>query len=853
MRFLLLAFWLGLFSVSLHAAPFTVTDIRLDGLQRVSAGTVFEAFPITAGDSVDDERLAEATRRLFSEGLFEDISLYRDGGILILRLVELPTITAIAIEGNKAIQTEALMDGLKQSGLAEGYVLKRATLERISLELERQYVAQGRYDASIVTEVVPLPRNRVELKIDVDEGNIATIEHINIVGNEVFPDEELLGALALQSTNFWSWYSSDNKYSREKLGGDLETLRSYYLDRGYIRFNIESTQVSVSPDKKGVYITVNVSEGEVYSIRDVKLAGELIVDESELTRLYLVKDGDVFSRRRVTYTSDLMTKRLGNEGYTFAKVNGIPKIDDDERLVDMTFFVEPGKRTYVRSIQFAGNDGTRDEILRREMIQMEGGWASTDKIESGKNRLNQLGYFKAVNVETPPVPGTDDMIDVKYTVEEQLSGSLNFNVGYAAGSGMILGASISQNNFMGSGNQMSLGVQKTDTVQSYNFSYLNPYYTIDGVSRGFNVFYRETDFENLSTVSDYQTNTYGGNVTFGYPISRQQRLSFAIGYANTEMFTGVSVPAEILDFVDKEGNLFNEYTLGLTWRYSSLNRGLFPTAGMEHKVKADISVPGSDLTYYKTSYTSNYYFPITNNDWVVRLRTDLGYGDGFGDLERLPFFKNFRAGGIGSVRGYQINSLGPKGLPEYSVVDVAQVDAAGDVIYETDNLGRPVTDTSAPQVIYVRDVDGGATAITNPSGFVPAYETDSSGAVVTAPFFRESERALGGNMLVEGSLELIFPTPFIEDRRSVRSVVFLDAGNTFTDECYVPSDQDLPTFTSHPYCENGLSADKIRLSTGVGLTWVTAIGPLTFTYSIPLNEKEGDRTEGFEFTLGQVF
>jgi outer membrane protein insertion porin family len=853
MRFLLLAFWLGLFSVSLHAAPFTVTDIRLDGLQRVSAGTVFEAFPITAGDSVDDERLAEATRRLFSEGLFEDISLYRDGGILILRLVELPTITAIAIEGNKAIQTEALMDGLKQSGLAEGYVLKRATLERISLELERQYVAQGRYDASIVTEVVPLPRNRVELKIDVDEGNIATIEHINIVGNEVFPDEELLGALALQSTNFWSWYSSDNKYSREKLGGDLETLRSYYLDRGYIRFNIESTQVSVSPDKKGVYITVNVSEGEVYSIRDVKLAGELIVDESELTRLYLVKDGDVFSRRRVTYTSDLMTKRLGNEGYTFAKVNGIPKIDDDERLVDMTFFVEPGKRTYVRSIQFAGNDGTRDEILRREMIQMEGGWASTDKIESGKNRLNQLGYFKAVNVETPPVPGTDDMIDVKYTVEEQLSGSLNFNVGYAAGSGMILGASISQNNFMGSGNQMSLGVQKTDTVQSYNFSYLNPYYTIDGVSRGFNVFYRETDFENLSTVSDYQTNTYGGNVTFGYPISRQQRLSFAIGYANTEMFTGVSVPAEILDFVDKEGNLFNEYTLGLTWRYSSLNRGLFPTAGMEHKVKADISVPGSDLTYYKTSYTSNYYFPITNNDWVVRLRTDLGYGDGFGDLERLPFFKNFRAGGIGSVRGYQINSLGPKGLPEYSVVDVAQVDAAGDVVYETDNLGRPVTDTSAPQVIYVRDVDGGATAITNPSGFVPAYETDSSGAVVTAPFFRESERALGGNMLVEGSLELIFPTPFIEDRRSVRSVVFLDAGNTFTDECYVPSDQDLPTFTSHPYCENGLSADKIRLSTGVGLTWVTAIGPLTFTYSIPLNEKEGDRTEGFEFTLGQVF
>ncbi|MEE3190720.1 MAG: outer membrane protein assembly factor BamA, partial [Pseudomonadota bacterium] len=425
MRFLLSVISLWLLSASLHAASFTVEDIRLEGLQRVSAGTVFSAFPIATGDTVDDARIAEATRALFREGFFEDIELYRDGNVLVVRMVELPTITSIEIEGNKAIQTEALMDGLKQSGLAEGLVFKRSTLERISLELERQYVAQGRYDAGIITDVEPLPRNRVALKINVDEGNVATIEHINIVGNEIFPDEELLGPLALQSTNFWSWYSSDNKYSREKLAGDLETLRSYYLDRGYIRFNIESTQVSVSPDKRGVYITVSVSEGELYNIRDVKLAGDLVVDEDELTRLYMVKEGDVFSRRRVTFTSDLMTKRLGNDGYTFAKVNGIPKIDDEERLVDMTFYVEPGKRTYVRSVQFSGNDGTRDEVLRREMIQMEGGWASTEKIEAGKNRLNQLGFFKTVNVETPAVPGTDDLIDVNYTVEEQLSGSLN--------------------------------------------------------------------------------------------------------------------------------------------------------------------------------------------------------------------------------------------------------------------------------------------------------------------------------------------------------------------------------------------------------------------------------------------
>lgn len=856
MRLLLSALCLWLVSLSLQVSAdpsaFTVEDIRLEGLQRVSAGTVFAAFPISSGDIVDSARLAEATRALFREGFFEDIELYRDNNVLVVRMVELPTITSIEIEGNKAIQTEALIDGLKQSGLAEGLVFKRSTLERISLELERQYVAQGRYDAGIVTKVEALPRNRVSLKIDVDEGNVATIEHINIVGNDIFSDDELLTPLALQSTNFWSWYSSDNKYSREKLAGDLEALRSFYLDRGYIRFNIESTQVSVSPDKRGVYITISVSEGQLYKIRSVKLAGDLVVDEGELTRLYMLKEDDVFSRRRVTFTSDLMTKRLGNEGYTFAKVNGIPKIDDDERLVDMTFYVEPGKRTYVRSIQFAGNDGTRDEVLRREMIQIEGGWASTEKIEAGKNRLNQLGFFKSVNVETPPVPGTDDLIDVKYTVEEQLSGSLNFNVGYAAGSGTILGASISQNNFLGSGNRMSLGVQRTDTVQSYNFSYLNPYYTIDGVSRGYNLFYRVTDFESLSTVSDYQTNTYGGNVTFGYPISRRQRLSFSLGYSNTEMFEGVTVPAEITDFIENEGNIFNEYQLGLSWRYSSLNRGLFPTAGMEHKVKADISVPGSDLTYYKANYTSNYYFPIAT-DWSVRLRADLGYGDGFGDLERMPFFKNFRSGGIGSVRGYQINSLGPKGLPDYVAVDLAETDAAGNVVYETDDLGRPVTSDSAPPVIYIKDADGGATAISNSEGFVPQYETDSSGSVVKAPFFRETERALGGNMLVESSLELIFPTPFIEDRSSVRSVLFFDAGNTFNSSCYVPSDPDIPNFNKHPFCEEGLKLDELRYSTGVGLTWITAIGPLTFTYSFPLNEKRGDRTEGFEFTLGQVF
>ena len=851
MRFLLLLLCV-VSSVVVHADSFEVSDIRLEGLQRVSAGTVFEAFPIVSGDMVDNETLSQASRELFRTGLFDDIKLLKDGSVLIVQVVELPTITKIDISGNKAIQTDMLLDGLKQSGLAEGLVFKRSTLERIAMELERQYVAQGRYDARITTEAEALPRNRVALNIKVKEGSVASIEHINIVGNERFTTAELLKQMQLKTTGFWSWYSSDNKYSREKLAADLETLRSYYLDRGYIRFNIESTQVSISPDKEGVYITINVSEGEVYTIKDLKFAGNLILPESDYERFLLLKEDDTFSRQRVTFSSELMSKRLGNEGYTFAKVDGIPKINDEDRTVDLTFFVEPGKRTYVRNINFTGNDSTVDEVLRREMLQMEGGWASTDKIDMGKTRLDQLGFFKHVNVDTPLVAGKDDMIDVNYNVEEQLSGSLNFNIGYAGGSGLILGASVSQNNFLGTGNRMSFGVQRNDYTQAYSFSYLNPYYTIDGVSRGFNLFYRKTDYSNMTMVSDYQTNVMGGNVTYGYPISNRQRLSFTIGASNTEVIPGSTVPYEITDFIDANGDDYDEFTFGLSWRYSSLNRGLFPTAGTEHKVSGDLAIPGSDLTWYKLGYTMNHYIPLSQ-EWALRFRTDLGYGNGYGDISGLPFYKNFRSGGIGSVRGWRINSLGPQGLPRYSTVNVASTDANGNVEYETDSLGMPIVDPTAPTTIYAVDENGDTVMINNPNQYKPKYEVANGGEVVTAPNYLYRLQALGGNVLVETSLELIFPLPFIEDRSSLRSVVFLDAGNAFTDKCYKPNDPDVPSLTEHPFCNEGIELDEMRISTGVGVTWITAIGPLTFTYSFPLNDKDKDRTEGFEFSLGQVF
>jgi outer membrane protein insertion porin family len=853
MRVLFFTCFFAVFSHLAAAESFVVSDIRVEGLQRISAGTVFEAFSIDVGESVDTQRLTTASKRLFKTGLFNDISLQRDGDVLIVQVVELPTITQLEIEGNQAITSEQLEDGLKQSGLAEGLVFKRSTLERISLELERQYVAQGRYDANIKTEVTALPRNRVGLVIEVDEGTVASIQHVNIIGNSEFSDEELLKTFQLQTSNFWSWYASDDKYAREKLSGDLEALRSYYLNRGYIRFNIESTQVSVSPDKKGVYITINVSEGDLYNVRELQLAGDLVLPEEELKRFYIINEGDVFSRQKVTLSSDLMIKRLGNDGYTFAKVDGIPTIDDETKEVDITFFVEPGKRTYVRRINFAGNESTLDDVLRREMLQMEGGWASTEKIEAGKKRLNQLGFFKGVNVETPAVGGADDLIDVNYSVEEQLSGSLNFNVGYAGGSGLIVGTSISQNNFLGTGNRMSLALQKNSTVQSYNFSFQDPYYTIDGVSRGFNLFYRKTDFSSQSFTSDFQTNTLGGNVSFGYPISNRERLSFTLGVSETDMFEGSTVPAEISDFIAERGDNFREYSLGSSWKWSNLNRGLFPTAGAQQSLSFDLAIPGSDLTYYKIGYKADYYIPL-DFDWSIRFRTELGYGDGFGDLNQLPFFKNFRAGGVGSVRGYRSSSLGPMGLPAYNLVDLVETDSAGNPIFETDGNGDPQVETDAPRSIFYENADGDLVRAINFESFAPVYIRDASnGSIVQAPAYVESASALGGNILIEGSTELIFPFPFVEDRSSLRSIFFLDAGNVFTDKCYTPNDVAAPNFNSHPFCDEGIDLSELRLSTGVGVTWVTAIGPLTFTYSFPLNDKEDDRTEGFEFSLGQVF
>lgn len=842
-------------SLSVQAnTQFVLQDIRLEGLQRVSAGTVFAQLDIERGSEVNAQELQVISRKLFKTGLFDDIQILRDGNVLILRFVELPTISKIEIKGNSAIPTDSLKSGLKAAELAPGYVFKRSTLERISLELERQYVSQGRYDAKVTTDVVRLPRNRVLLHVKVNEGNVAVIAQINIVGNQVFTNATLIKQFQLQTTNFWSWYNSDNKYSREKLSGDLETLRSYYLDRGYVRFSIESTQVSVAPDKKGVYITINVKEGERYTISSVELAGKLIVPKKELQERILIKPSEYFSRKKITLSSELMSVRLGNEGYTFAKVEGLPKIDDDKKEVALTFFVEPRRRNYVRAINFSGNEGTKDEVLRREMLQMEGGWASTEKIEAGKSRLNQLGYFKSVRVSTPAVAGTEDMIDVNYNVQEQLSGSLNFSIGYAQGSGVILGAKVSQKNLFGSGNQASIGVQKNQTFESLDISFLDPYYTVHGVSRGINLFYRKTDYAKLNILSDYQTDIKGGEISFGYPITLRQRISFSAGYRRVDIFSGSTIPVELDLFFKEKGKEFNEYTAGVYWRYSSLNKGLFPTDGSEHKVSLNMTVPGSDLTYYTLTYRTNFYFPIVADDWVIRLRTELGYGDGYGDDDSLPFFRLFRAGGLGSVRGYRMSSLGPKGLPSYKPVAIVKTNAGGEPVYAKDGSGNPIVDNSADSLLFVlKNGKNNASLVSNPNSYKPVYAKDSSGNTFKAPYYLKEARALGGNVLTEASIELIFPTPFVDNNDALRTSIYLDAGNTFLSSCYSINDSALSDFTTHPFCTSGVNLQELRYGTGIGLTWITPIAPLTFSYSFPLNAKDGDKTESFEFSLGQVF
>ena len=775
-----LLFILCTLSPSLHAEVFQVADIRIEGLQRVSAGTVFAALPISAGDLVDEPAIREATRSLFRTGYFSDVVMARENSILVIGLAERPAVTEINLEGNKAIETDQLLDALRDNGLAEGQIFRQVILEGMTQELQRQYVSQGRYGALVKTEVKTLPRNRVAVNIDIEEGDVAKIRHINIVGNTDFSESELLETFEQNTTGWLSWISSNDKYSREKLSGDLETLETWYLDRGYLKFAVDSTQVSISPDKESVFITINIDEGDVYTIGGIELSGELKIPETQARALIIMKEGMTFSQTLMTTSSEYITRRLGNEGYTFAEVAGYPEVDEEEKTATITFVVTPGMRAYVRRVEFRGNTKTADDVLRREMRQMEGGSANNMLIEHSKVMLERLGFFKEVTVENVPVPGTNDQIDVVYSVEEQPSGSVGASVGYAQGTGLILGANLSENNFLGTGKQVGIGVNRSTYQSSLNFSYSEPYFTVDGVSVGYNIYSRETDYDRIN-VASFSTNTFGGGVNWSYPISDIQRIGLGFGYENLDLRTGSFASREISDFVSANGDKFDVFNFNINWAKSTLNRGVFATRGNSQRVSLDLALPGSGLEYYKVNYSAEYLRGL-GRSLTLKVRADLGYGESYGATTALPFFKNFYGGGFGSVRGFERNTLGPQDTPC--------------------NFADPPCTTG-----FIDDPD-----------------------------------PIGGNVKVEFGAEVIFPLPFLKDQRSVQSSFFFDAGNIFNTKCG----------ESQANCFKP-DAGELRYAVGVGATWLSGFGPITFSLAKPLNASDLDEAEVFQFSLGNQF
>jgi len=645
-------------SVSWAREPFEVKDIRVEGIQRTEAGTVFSYLPVKVGDVLDDEKAAAAIKALYATGFFKDVRLESENGVLIVVIEERPAIAQINIVGAKEFEKDKLKEGLKQAGLAESRIFDRSTLEKAEQELKQQYMARGKYAVKITTTTTPLERNRVGITFHVDEGRTAKIRKINIVGNKAFKEKDLLSAFSLRTPGLLTWLTKEDQYSKQKLGGDLESLRSYYLNRGYLEFSIESTQVSITPDMQDIYITVNIVEGPKYDVSEIKLAGELLVPEEELRKLIKLSTGDTFSREKLTESIKLITDRLGDDGYAFANVNASPQLDKEKQQVAFTFFIDPGRRVYVRRINITGNSRTRDEVIRREMRQFEGGWYSTSKINRSKTRVDRLNYFTAVNVETPAVPGTTDQIDVNVEVKEKPTGAVMFGAGYSNMEGLILSGSVAQDNIFGTGKFVNLMVNTGSVNKTYSLSYTDPYFTKDGVTAGFDLYKRVLNTRTLSSVMNFNTDTLGAGLRFGIPINENDSILGGLGAEQTTIDLGPDSPQRNIDFVNKFGRTTLNIPGTLSWRRDGRDSAIWTTSGTTQRAFVEVGLPGGDLTYYKLSYDLRWYFPITEI-FTLMLNGELGYGGGYSGKE-LPFFKNFFAGGNTSVRGYNISSLGPR-------------------------------------------------------------------------------------------------------------------------------------------------------------------------------------------------
>ena len=754
----------------LFSSSWVIEDIRISGLQRVSAGSVFSEIPFSIGDSIGQDEIVQISKSIFASGQFDDIQIGRDGNALLINLTERPTIDEIIIEGNEAIKTENLLDGLKNSGIFEGALFRRSVFENLSSELERQYVSQGKYGASVEVLSDSLPRNRVKLSVEIEEGETAELKSINIVGNKIFAEEELKKVLKLKPRSWLSIFRTNTPYSKENLRGDLESLESFYKNRGYLNFSVNNSIISISEDKQELFITIDIFEGDIYKINEITLAGDLPIDEEIVNRLIFAQNGSIFSQELITFSEESINNLLNNEGFLFSEVSGnIKKVE--ENLVDVVFFIEPGQRTYIRNINFTGNDRTHDEVLRREMRQMEGAWASNSLLERSKLRLDRLGFFKQVNYEKVPVPGEKDKVDIEFIVEEEFSGSIAGSLGYGA-YGFNLGANYSESNAFGTGNSIGIGINYSDWQTNVSFNFFDPYFNPDGVGLGYGAYIRSSDYSNFN-ISAYNTESFGGSVQFVLPINEISQLSLSAAIDQTDLSSDALSSRQLLDFIATEGSKFESLTLGASWTRNSLNRGIFPTAGTLNVVSGSVTVPGSSITYGRLSHRFKYFRPLSNN-FIFGVRTEIGGLFAYGDTDTPPPYENFYAGGLNSVRGFEQNSLGPR-------------------------------------AVY----DG---------------------------FYSNFNRPTGGTYSLEGGLDFIFPIPFLEDSRSVRSSMFLDLGNVFSDEC-----------KSYEINCNEFDLSELRYSVGVGVTWITALGPMSFAISSVFGDDEFDETETFQFEIGNQF
>ena len=637
--------------------PFAIKDIRVEGIQRTEAGTVFSYLPVKVGDTMTDEKAAAAIKTLFATGFFKDVRLEIDGQVLVVVLEERPAIASLEFSGLKAFKPEDLKKSLREVGLAESRIFDRAMVERAEQELKRQYLAQGHYAVQVTTTITPLERNRVGVNFAVTEGDIAKIKQINIIGAAAVSEADLLDLMALRTPGWLTWYTKNDQYSKQKLSGDLEKLRSYYLDRGYLEFNIESTQVSISPDKQDIYITVNITEGERYSVSSVKLAGQLLLPEEELTKLVQVKPGEVFSREKMTETTKAISERLGNEGYAFANVNAAPELDKEKRQVAFTVFIDPGRRVYVRRINVTGNTRTRDEVVRREMRQSEGGWYDGEKINKSRTRVDRLGYFDEVTVETPPVAGTTDQVDMEIKVKEKPTGNIMLGAGFSSSEKLTLSGAVQQQNLFGSGKHVGVQVSTSKANKVLSLSHTDPYFTVDGVSQGFDVYTRKTDSSSLA-VGSFGSDSMGGGMRWGLPVAEDDYLNLGLSVDRTTLKTDANSPARYLDYVTRFGASSNTLLGVVGWAKDGRDSLLMTTKGVYRRAVVEVALPGSTATYTRVTYQHQQFFPL-DRKLTLALNGEVGLANSYGNKE-LPFFKNFYAGGIGSVRGFDSSSLGPR-------------------------------------------------------------------------------------------------------------------------------------------------------------------------------------------------